>query len=233
MVRNDTLRLENLNLHKLLEQAALDMAEHNVADRIRAVLMEELHHRLKNMMAIVTAIVRQSLRTAGDLVQAEHAITARLVAMSNAHALLLKADLDSAALTRVVQGAIEQHDASAGRIHVEGPEIEIVSSAILPLTMILNELCTNSTKYGALSNENGSVLFVWAADEAGALITFRWIEKDGPIVSAPGPKSFGSRLIEAALPRQLGGRGHLTFPPTGVEFELAVSMEALTTNASP
>jgi two-component sensor histidine kinase len=87
---------------------------------------------------------------------------------------------------------------------------------------MLNELCTNAVKYGALSAERGTVLFTWERDPLTESVTFRWVETDGPTVVAPSRRGFGSRLVEEALPRQLGGHTRLSFPVTGVEFELVV-----------
>ena len=132
----------------------------------------------------------------------------------------------TAKLTNVVRGALEQHHAEASRIKISGPEIEIASAAVLPLTLVLNELCTNATKYGALSNDKGFVSFDWVRDPVEKKISFRWIEKGGPAVSPPGARGFGSRLIEEALPRQLGGTGKMAFLPSGVEFNFVVPEQA-------
>src|SRR5204863_8465284 len=141
-----------------------------------------------------------------------------------AHDLLLKADWKTAGLTGVVLAAIEQHNTAAERISLHGDEIEIASSSILPLTLILNELCTNATKYGAFSKQDGHVLVTWTLDESGQSMIFKWVEVGGPLVGTPGRRSFGTRLIEEALPRQLGGSGRLSFPPSGAEYELVVPM---------
>src|SRR5665213_1606650 len=108
-VKNDTLTVQNAYLTKMLKQAGLDAEAQVVAARIQSVLTDELHHRMKNMLTMVTAIVRQSLRSAKDLAQAEAAIGVRLVAMAKAHDLLLKADWQAADLATVIRAAIEQH----------------------------------------------------------------------------------------------------------------------------
>ncbi len=225
----DTLQLQNVYLKGLLEKAAAETIDREVAERIQTVLTEELHHRVKNMLTMVTAIVRQSMRTADSLAIAERAIGARLMAMASAHDLLLRADWKTTRLTAVIFGAIEHHIASPGRIVVEGDQIEIIAAAIVPLTLVLNELCTNATKYGALSKEGGHVSLTWARDTKS--ITFRWIERGGPLVSKPGRMSFGSRLIQDALPRQLRGQGTLSFPASGVEYQLTVPTKNLATSA--
>ncbi len=226
-VQDSTLTVQNAYLTKMLVQAGLDAEAQVVAARIQSVLTNEIHHRMKNMLTMVTAIVRQSMRSATNIPDAETAISARLVAMARAHDLLLRAELQSASLLSVIVGAIEQHNTALGRIAVHGNDVPIIPSSILPLTLILNELCTNATKYGALSNAAGHVSLSWDIDPALGTLAVRWREIDGPAVSAPGPKSFGTRLIEEALPRQLGGTGHLAYAAAGVTFDLVVPYEKL------
>src|SRR6266446_9355573 len=91
LLADDPLTARNVYLSRLLDKAGLDAAARDAAERVQAVLTEELHHRMKNVLSMVAAIVRQSMRSATDLEQAEAAITRRLVAMGRAHDLLLKA----------------------------------------------------------------------------------------------------------------------------------------------
>jgi two-component sensor histidine kinase len=224
-VSEKSLSTQNIDLRKLLEQAGLDAAARDVAEQIQTVLTDEIHHRMKNVLAMVTAIVRQSVRAANSLAGAEAAINTRLVAMAKAHDLLLKTHWKSAGLAGIIHGAIDQHDTAARRIDIAGEDLEIISAAILPLTLLLNELCTNATKYGSLSKEGGRVTLSWAA-AAGSLV-LRWVESGGPPVLPPAAKSFGTRLMQDALPRQLGGTAHLSFPPAGAEFELIIPLEKL------
>jgi two-component sensor histidine kinase len=226
-VQDKKLTAHNAYLTEMLRQAGLNAEAQAVAARIQKVLTDEIHHRMKNMLTMVTAIARQTIRNATTLAGAEEAISKRLIAMSKAHDLLLKAELKSASLNTIILGAIEQHDTASGRISISGDELEIIPSSILPLTLILNELCTNATKYGSLSREGGRVALAWSLDDQGTVLTVRWVESGGPPVVPPETRSFGTRLIEGAIPRQLGGTGTLTFPPSGVEFELIIPFEHL------
>jgi two-component sensor histidine kinase len=221
-----SLTARNAHLTEMLKQAGLDAEARDVAERIQRVLTDELHHRMKNMLTVVAAIVRQTMRTAGNLADAEAAIGTRLVAMAKAHDVLLKADWKTASLATVIHSAVEQHDTALGRILVHGPELQIASSAILPLTLALNELCTNALKYGALSGDAGRVAVTWTVKDV--VVTLRWEENGGPHVAVPMRKSLGSRLIETALPRQLGGTARLAFAPTGVEFTLTLPLDRVT-----
>jgi len=141
------------------------------------------------------------------------------------HDLLLKSDWKSTDLHTVLKSAVEQHDTLAGRIAVRGVNIQIVSSAFLPLTLALNELCTNAAKYGALSDDAGRVDVTCRVEEK--TVTMLWVESGGPPVHAPERKSLGSTLIESALPRQMGGIGQLLYAPSGVSFTLALPRDRL------
>ena len=184
---NSKLTAQNAYLTEMLRQAGLDAEAQVVAARIQTVLTDEIHHRMKNMLTMVPSIVRQSMRSAQTLEQAENAIAVRLIAMSKAHDLLLKADWQSAPLATVIEGAIEQHNTAAGRIQMQGDNIEVASASILPLSLLLNELCTNATKYGALSRDGGIVTLSWEMDEnaqalAGGLRA--WREANLPVEKA-------------------------------------------------
>jgi len=156
-MHDNELGARNVYLTEMLRQAGLDAEARDVAERIQRVLTDELHHRMKNMLAMVAAIIRQTMRTAGNLHDAEAAIGARLMAMAKAHDLLLKSDWKSTGLLNVLRSAVAQHDTAAGPIAVTGSDMQIAPFAILPLTLALNELCTNAAKYGALSNDAGRV----------------------------------------------------------------------------
>jgi len=232
-VSNTKLTAQNAYLTEMLRQAGLDAEAQVVAARIQTVLTDEIHHRMKNMLTMVTSIVRQSMRSAQTLELAENAIAVRLIAMPKAHDLLLKADWQSAPLATVIEGAIEQHNTAAGRIQAQGDNIEVASASILPLSLLLNELCTNATKYGALSRDGGIVTLSWEMDENAQALILRWVESGGPPATPPTAKGFGTRLIEAGIPRQFGGTGQLSFPATGARFELTVPLDRIMPVAMP
>jgi two-component sensor histidine kinase len=222
-----SLLIQNAYLTDLLRQAGLNAEAKEVEQRMQSVLTDETHHRMKNMLTMVTAIVRQSMRSATNLVEAESAISTRLMAMGRAHDLLLKTDLKSAGLQGIIAAAMAQQDSACGSIDIAGDEMQIIPAAILPLTLILNELCTNAIKHGALSVPEGRVTLSWGRDAAHAALVLHWVETNGPLVRPPTSRSFGSRLLEEAIPRQLGGFGKLTFPLSGAVFCLTAPLDKL------
>lgn len=225
----DMLGQARLDSARLLEQAGMEAAEHEAGLRLQRLLLEELHHRMKNMLATVVGITSQTLRTAETLEQGRHAISSRLVAMGRAQDLLLRASETGAELADVISAAIEPFDSREGRRFViQNTLIEIAPGAILPLTMSLNELCTNAVKYGALSNETGRVNITSSVDEKTQLFTLTWAETGGPMVQEPTRHSFGTRLI-GALATQLHGEVRVRYEPAGVVYELDIPLALLRT----
>ena len=228
---NDSLRLlleqAGIDAKVLLAQAGIDAKEREAADKLQKLILEELHHRIKNTLATVSAIASQSLRTATSIEHGQHAIEGRLVALGRAHDLLLQARWANASLANTIRGATEPYDSeSAGRFLIQGPEIRITSGAVIALAMTLNELCTNTTKFGALSVPAGRIEIEWKIDADKQRLQLTWSEKNGPPVHAPTRRSFGTRLI-GSLGQQLKGEVQLAYDASGFVYVLDVPMASL------
>lgn len=218
-----------LDSARLLAQAGIEATEHEAAQRLQRLLLEELHHRMKNMLATVIGITSQTLRTAETLEEGRLAISSRLVAMGRAQDLLLRASETGAELADVISAAIAPfEDHEFPRFVVQNTRIEIGPGAILPLTMSLNELCTNAVKYGALSNETGRVNITSMVEEKTQLFTLIWAETAGPMVQEPTRRSFGTRLL-GALATQLHGDVRVRYEPDGVVYQLEIPLALLRT----
>src|SRR6195952_4453311 len=144
---NDSLRLlleqAGIDAKVLLAQAGIDAKERGAADKLQKLILEELHHRIKNTLATVSAIASQSLRTATSIEHGQHAIEGRLVALGRAHDLLLQARWANADLASTIEGATAPYDnEGVGRFLISGPDIRITSGAVMALAMKLNQLCT-------------------------------------------------------------------------------------------
>src|ERR1700677_1893207 len=232
---NDSLRLlleqAGIDAKVLLAQAGIDAKEPEAADKLQKLILEELHHRIKNTLATVSAIAAQSLRTATSIEHGQHAIEGRLVALGRANVLLLQARWANASLEQTIRGATEPYvSIGSGRISLQGPDIRITSGAVIALAMTLNELCTNTTKFGALSVPAGRIEIAWKIDEAKQRLSLTWSEKNGPSVHAPSRQSFGTRLI-GSLGQQLKGEVELIYHATGFVYVLNVPMASLVARA--
>jgi two-component sensor histidine kinase len=228
---NVSLRLlltqAKLSAETLLAQAGIDAKEREASDKLQKLILEELHHRIKNTLATVGAIAAQSLRNAPSMQHAQHAIEGRLLALGRAHDLLLLARWTGTDLRQIVHGATEPFDnPDRPRFLIDGPDVQVASGAVIAIAMTLNELCTNTTKFGALSVPNGHVNISWNVDAPASRLHFTWKEQDGPVVEAPTRQSFGTRLIET-LGRQLKGNVRLTYEPSGFVYFLDIPLLSL------
>lgn len=233
---NDSLRLlleqAGIDAKALLAQAGIDAKEREAADKLQKLILEELHHRIKNTLATVTAIASQSLRTATSIEHGQQAIEGRLIALGRAHDLLLQASWANASLADTVGGAIKPYESQgATRFSIDGPDIGITSSAVIALALTMNELCTNTTKFGALSVPNGRINVAWTIDEQAQRLKLTWTEAGGPAVDTPTRRSFGTRMMEA-LGRQLNGQVLLAYQATGFVYTLDAPLSALTVRVS-
>jgi two-component sensor histidine kinase/DNA-binding response OmpR family regulator len=228
---NDSLRLlleqANIDAKALLAQSGIDAEERDAADKLQKLIVGELHHRIKNNLATVSAIASQSFRTTTSIEHGQKAMEGRLLALSRAHDLLMQVSWSNASLTRTVSGATEPFDSQGNRrFHFNGPDIKVASSAVIALAMTLNELCTNTTKFGALSTPAGSVEVTWTIDEDKQRLCLTWTERGGPPVRPPTRRSFGTRMMES-LGQQLNGQVQLSYEPSGFIYSLDVPLRSI------
>ena len=207
---NESLRLlleqANINAETLLVQAGIDAEERETADKLQKLILGELHHRIKNTLATVSAIASQSFRAAPSIETGQKAMEARLAALGRAHDLLMQVSWASASLTHIFSSATEPYDSKgARRFHFNGPDLRITSGAVIALAMTLNELCTNTTKFGALSVPAGRVEVTWTIDVPEQMLHLVWTESGGPAVEPPVRQSFGTRMMRS-LGQQLNGQ---------------------------
>ena len=227
---NDSLRLlleqAGIDAKALLAQAGIDAKEREAADKLQKLILDELHHRIKNSLAIVSAIASQSLRNATSITQGQETIDSRLSALGRAHDLLKEVNWVNASLAHTLRGATEPYDSESRRFSMTGPDIRITSGAVIALAMTINELCTNTTKFGSLSVPAGQVDIVWALDEESRRLRLVWTEKNGPAVAEPQRRSFGTRMM-TSLGQQLHGTVQLGYESTGFVYTLDVPVSSL------
>lgn len=227
---NDSLKLAleqaGIDATALMVQAGIDAEERDAAGKLQNLIHAELHHRIKNMLATVGAITDQSLRTATSMAHARSAIDGRFAALARAHDLLTRASWEHATIDSTVRSAVEPFDQGGGRFIISGEDIRIASSSVIAFAMTLNELCTNTTKFGALSLAAGQVRLGWRIEDGR--LHLEWAESGGPAVTEPTRKGFGTRMI-TSLGQQLKGRVELEYEPGGFVYRLDVPLASLTT----
>jgi two-component sensor histidine kinase/CheY-like chemotaxis protein len=228
---NDSLRLllaqAGIDAKTLLAQAGIDAKEREAADKLQKLILGELHHRIKNTLATVSAIASQSFRAATSIEHGQEAMEGRLVALGRAHDLLMQVSWANASLIHTFTGATEPFDSQgARRFYFNGPDIRITSGAVIALAMTLNELCTNTTKFGALSIPSGRVEIAWTTAQETQRLHLTWTERDGPPVEPPTRRSFGTRMMES-VGQQLSGKVRLAYEPSGFIYSLDVPLSSV------
>jgi PAS domain S-box-containing protein len=206
----------------------VDVTRHKQAQATARLLIEELNHRVKNTLATVMSIINQTFRRSSDAKEIRDAIEARVFALSRSHDLLNSRDWKNTGLHDIVDAALEPFEVSngdVGRIVIEGENINVPPRVTLALGIALHELATNAVKYGALSNETGSVSITWALEDN--YLNLRWQEKNGPLVNPPSRKGFGSQVIERGLALELQGMVNLDFLPEGVVCRISMPAEGV------
>ncbi|MDP2212758.1 CHASE domain-containing protein [Phenylobacterium sp.] len=200
--------------------AEREVAARKAIEARQKLLLDELNHRVKNTLATVQSIAAQSLREASDVESVRVNFENRLIALSQAHNLLTRDGWRGANLAELVLTELRPYRGPADeRIEMQGPAVWLAPNTAVALGMALHELTTNAVKYGALSDEKGRIAVEWELAELNAdaeRLTLRWREMDGPPVSPPTRRGFGTRLIVGGLAHQLDGAVDLDFAPDGV-----------------
>lgn len=204
-----------------------DVTDRKRAEQHQTMLMAELDHRVKNILAVIQSIARQTLGRDSD---PSRRFVGRINALAQSHTLLAERRWEGAGFMRLVETTLAAHGGGAeGRVSLDGPDLTLNPRAAQTLTLALHELVTNAAKHGALSGD-GRVTAHWAIKGEGeaAHLVFCWREQDGPPISVePERKGFGSFLIEQTLKFELGGEVRLDFNRDGFVAEIDLPMSRL------
>lgn len=212
---------------------AIDITERKRAEEHQRMLMAELDHRVKNLLAVVQSVAQRSLR--GGDGEANVRFSGRLAALAQVHTLLADARWEGASLQRLANEAMAPYRIGypEGRVLLSGPDLLLTPKAAQTLTLGFHELATNAAKYGALSTPNGRVAVDWDVHHDGdRWLVLNWQEVGGPsIQSPPLAKGFGSLLIERTLTYELGGEVGLDYNVAGLIAKLKLPLAALVKSA--
>jgi PAS domain S-box-containing protein len=206
----------------------VDISERKRAEADQAVLIRELHHRVKNTLATVQAIMGSTARTASTIDDFKTALTGRIASLAKTH-LLLSDEGGSVVFGDILRKELEAFDDGRdGRIRLNGPDVDLSPQLAVTLGMAVHELTTNAARHGALSVHGGNVDVAWrvSTDSGRRTLAIDWVESNGPAVTGPARRGFGSRLLEAVLPGQIQARTRVDYPADGVRVYCAVPLPA-------
>lgn len=202
---------------------AVDISERKANEDQLRLLLRELTHRCKNLLAVIHAIARQTAARTRSVDDFLDSFSARLVAMGCSHDLLIADDWHGASLRMLVERQLGEHaDRFGDNIAIEGEDVMLKPEAVQNLGLALHELAANAEKYGSLSAPHGQVSIRWQFCEEASKLQLVWQEKGGPPVTPPERSGFGRAMIETVVGRALEGDVMLSFPPKGVRCEIVI-----------
>jgi two-component sensor histidine kinase len=190
------------------------------------LLIEELNHRVKNTLAILQSIAAQTFRGASEAEREK--FEGRIGALAEAHNLLSKEKWQGSELQDVIGRVLQPYLLNnPARVRMSGPQVPLSPRVAVVLSMIVHEMATNAAKYGALSNDTGTVALDWevVTENVKRKLRLVWTEAGGPAVVAPVQRGFGSRLIERSARDQLDGEATVDFLPCGVVYTVICSLQ--------
>ena len=204
-----------------------DITERKHAEEQQAMLVAELNHRVKNILAIVRSVASQTAGSSSSLDGFTAAFSGRLKAVALAHDILTETRWIGTGLKDLLSAVLSPyHSVDSRRVTIDGPAILLPADALLPLSMAFHELATNAAKYGALSSEDGRIDITWRLAGAGQTVELVWLERDGPKVELGSSSGFGTRLIDRVIAYDLDGGSEFDFDPLGLRCTLGFRVRA-------
>ena len=208
----------------------VDITERKRAEEQQALMVRELHHRVKNTLATVQAIMGSTARSSDTIEGFKSALIGRIGALAKTHMLLTDDGLTALPLEDLLRNELDAFDdGTDGRVYLSGPEVACPAKLAVSLGMAIHELTTNAAKYGALSVYGGKVHVTWSVTieaEQHRTLNIEWLESGGPKVQKPKREGFGSRLLEIVLPGQIRAKTGIEYRPGGVRVRLSVPLPA-------
>jgi two-component sensor histidine kinase len=190
------------------------------------LLMDELNHRVRNTLAIVSSIASQTLKHTPSAQEFRTTFGGRIAALAKTHTLFAANRWSTSTLKEVIAQQLDPYTRERGAaLTIDGPKLLVNPKQALTLSLVFHELAANAAKYGALSVPVGRVGICWEID-AERKLRLTWEESGGPCVAPPGPTGFGSQLIKFNVAHEFGGEAELDYQPDGLKCRLAIPLRA-------
>lgn len=200
-----------------------DVTDRKLAEQHTELVMRELTHRAKNLLAVILSIATQTGRSTNSVEEFHEKFSSRLQGLAASHDLLVLRDWQGASIGEIAKSQLAPFvDAGTDRLHLSGPEIVVTPRAAEAIGLALHELATNAVKHGALSGAKGTVAIEWTQLPGSNDLRLSWIERGGPAVKPPARKGFGHIVCERVVADLLRGEVSMDFAPEGARWQLSV-----------
>jgi PAS domain S-box-containing protein len=215
-----------LSRRRMFTGVVRDITERKQIERHQELLVAELDHRVKNILAQVAVVAVSTRQGSHSIDEFLRSLDGRIQSMAAAHSLLSKSGWQSVGLNTLVRNQLAPY-ATGANVTISGTDIALPSAKIQALARVLHELATNAAKYGSLSIPGGQVSVSWDCKPAGKAtnLILMWREFGGPPVASEVQSSYGINLIRNLIPHEIGGMVDLVFPPEGVSCKIEFSLE--------
>jgi PAS domain S-box-containing protein len=203
----------------------VDITERKRAEEQQALLVRELHHRVRNTLATVQAIMGSTARSSDTIEQFKDALIGRIGALAKTHRLLTE-EVGAVTFGDILHNELDAFEDGEDRITLTGPEVYLSAQLAVSLGMAIHELTINAAKYGSLSVMGGKIAVTWSVtiEATRRRLDFDWVESGGPQVTPPKRQGFGVRLLEYVLPGQIQATASIDYRPEGVQMHCSVPM---------
>lgn len=205
--------------------AQRDITERRAAEDRQTMMVRELHHRVKNTLATVQAVLNASLRSSLSAADFTRAFTGRIASLAKTHALITEDLAQVVTFEGLLRNELGPYD-ERGRLSLDGPRVTLPSELAVPVGMALHELTINAVTHGALSHADGRLEVRWTVqpDPGGKALHWTWDERAGPLVGHPTREGFGSRLLTKVLATQTGAEVDVAFQPDGLRVAIRMPL---------
>jgi two-component sensor histidine kinase len=213
-------RSRQLEVKKYIEE------REEVAAR-QKLLIRELHHRVKNTLANVRAMMGATAKSSGTVEEFVRDFSARIVSLADTHSMLTDDYWQTASLQALLEAELRHYETqNKPRIVLNGPNVLLIADVAIPVGMAFHELASNSSKFGALSRTNGRLSVRWSIARSGdtQMVNLEWQERGGPRVDQPTRRGFGTTLLEKVVAVQCNAQIELDFHPDGLRFTMALPL---------
>ncbi|GJE13878.1 Blue-light-activated histidine kinase [Methylobacterium longum] len=205
--------------------AQRDVTERRSFEDGQALMVRELHHRVKNTLATVQAVLNATLRSSVTMHEFSRAFTGRITSLARTHALITEDEAQVASFEGLLRSELDPYN-ERGRITLEGPRLKLPSELAVPVSMALHELTTNALRHGALAHPGGRIAVTWLVEDGarGRCLTWTWNEHDGPPPALPTREGFGMRLLNKILTVQTAAEVDVTRDADGLRINVRVPL---------
>ena len=227
-----TAEFDATGRHLRIKGLTRDITERKRSEERQRMLVRELDHRVKNVLASVATIAQRTREGSTSIDEFLQTFDGRIQALANAHALLSRSHWEGVSLAKLACGELAPC-VGEGTASLEGPEVLLTAEATQAIAIVLHELVTNASKYGALSTPLGRITVRWDWRGAKEGLSLEWTETNGPAVAVPSHTGYGIRAIQKLIPHELGGTVDLTFDASGLRCRIVLPPECIGSDRQP